>query len=351
MRSPFSVYVARAAFVLISVLVGISISLGLEASSWIGTLWGLGFGLTVVGIDGLLRNFSFRGFAHGAIGLLVGLLCAKIIVGIDVLGIGWIRESLGVPFEEIRSVFNLMLYAALGFFGTSLALRSNQEEFAFIIPYVRFRQDSAQDQPLLVDTNIVIDGRIPRVAATGFLSGAIIVPRFVLDELHRLADSKESMKRDRGKRGLENLEEIRKTRSLEVVVHEDYLDKDTPVDTKLVQLARRLGARLLTNDANLGKVARLGGLAVLNILELTKALRPTVTAGEHLELALVKEGRDDHQAVGYLPDGTMIVVNNAANRIGEVVPVIVDGALQTAAGRLIFANLDKSALAALDRPH
>jgi uncharacterized protein YacL len=194
-------------------------------------------------------------------------------------------------------------------------------------------------QPLLVDTNIIIDGRLPGICATGFLDGTLIVPRFVLDELHVLADSPDGMKRERGRRGLECLEELQRARGIEVTLHEDDQPQEKLVDTKLIQLARSLDARLLTNDANLGRVAQLQGVSVLNLNQLAHAMRMVVNAGDELELALVREGRDEHQAVGYLGDGTMIVVNHARDRLGSTVPVVVSSALQTSAGRLVFAEL------------
>jgi len=180
---------------------------------------------------------------------------------------------------------------------------------------------------------------LPGICATGFLDGTLIVPRFVLDELHVLADSQDGMKRERGRRGLECLEELQRARGIEVTLHEDDQPQEKLVDTKLIQLARSLDARLLTNDANLGRVAQLQGVSVLNLNQLAHAMRMVVNAGDELDLALVREGRDEHQAVGYLGDGTMIVVNHARDRLGSTVPVVVSSALQTSAGRLVFAEL------------
>ena len=193
-----------------------------------------------------------------------------------------------------------------------------------------------------MDTNIIIDGRLPGICATGFIGGTLIVPRFVLDELHVLSDSLDTIKRDRGRRGLECLEELKRLGGLEISVHDDYQPNEKLVDTKLVQLAKALDAKLLTNDANLGRVAQLQGLAVLNLNQLAQAMRVIINAGDELELVLVKEGKDEHQAVGYLADGTMIVVNHAKNRIGQTAIVTVSSALQTSAGRLIFAELKNS---------
>ncbi|MCB1088814.1 MAG: PIN/TRAM domain-containing protein [Verrucomicrobiae bacterium] len=330
--------VARAAFVLVATLIGISLAMGQDPNQgWIGALIGLFFGLLVVLLDLGLRNFSIRGFSSGTFGLLVGLLCAWLINNIGIFDAGWIQQ-----YPIAADVSRLALYLGLGFIGMMLAIRSRKEEFSLVIPYVRFRQESVQDQPLLADANAIIDGRMPRLFATGFLSGALMVPRFVLDEIQTLADGRDDLRRSRGKRGLDCLGQLRKSPLLAVSIHEEEPRGETSTDGKLIAVARQLGARLLTNDANLAKVARLQGVTVLHMGELSQAMRPTVAPGDELDLSLVKEGKDNHQAVGYLPDGTMIVVNQAVGKIGTVQSVIVAGAVQTSAGRLIFAELKET---------
>ena len=314
------------------------VALGFGSEAYLGGVVGCCFGSTMIAMEVLLKNFSFRGFSHGTIGLMVGLFCAWLILRVEFVENSWVETQIGNP-ASVRQVFNLVVYTGLGFLGVMLALRSNREEFSFIIPYVRFRQDSLQETPLLVDSNIIIDGRIPRICETGFLSGSIVIPRFVLDELHVLADSPNAIKKERGKRGLESVNLMKQMPSLNITIHEDRQEKEELVDTKLIQLAKQLGARLATNDSNLGKVAKLQGVRILNFNDLARALRPVVSPGDQIELLLVKEGKDSHQAVGYLPDGTMIVVNNSIDRMGETVDVVVAGALQTSAGRLIFAEL------------
>ena len=182
-------------------------------------------------------------------------------------------------------------------------------------------------------------GRIAGICATGFLSSSLVVPRFVLEELQRLADSADTLKRERGRAALDRLQHMQSDPALSVTIHESESAGLIPVDTRLLQTAKLLDARLLTNDSNLCALARLQGVSVLNLHDLTRALRPALAAGEALDIALVKEGRDAHQAVGYLPDGTMVVVNHARQHIGKTVPVIVASTLQTSAGRLFFADL------------
>ena len=242
-----------------------------------------------------------------------------------------------------HKLFEIIVYCTFGFLGITLALRSNREEFAFLIPYVRFRQEGVEEQRLLVDTNILIDGRLPGICETGFLNASLVVPRFVLDELHLLADSPDPIRRERGNAWPRMPRNLARQPDLDVKIHEEYQPQDRPVDMKLVQLARTLGARLLTNDANLGRVAALQSVPVLNLNALAKAMRPAIIPGDEVELTLIKEGRDPHQAVGYLPDGTMIVVNHASTLMGQSVPVVVSSALQTTAGRLVFAELKSAA--------
>jgi uncharacterized protein YacL len=221
-----------------------------------------------------------------------------------------------------------------------LAIRSNRDELSLIIPYVRFRRATVQDESLVVDSNIIIDGRLPELCATGFISSSLVIPRFVLEELQRLADSSDGQKRERGRMALERLEQMQANPALSVTIHESGGGDETMgVDAKLVAVAKLLDARLLTNDANLCSIARLQGVQVLNLHSLARALRPSVEPGRPMDIALVKEGRDTHQAVGYLSDGTMIVVNHARTYIGQTVPVIITSSLQTSAGRLFFAEL------------
>jgi uncharacterized protein YacL len=324
----------RATFVVLCVLLGAMIANDEQlAQPWTGAIYGTLFGLSVLLIDFGLRNFSIRGFSAGTFGLLVGMVCAQLIIWTRVLEGPWMDN-----YALSAHIVGLGLFIGFGYLGMMLALRTKRDEFSLIIPYVRFRQDSVHDESMLVDTNVIIDGRLPKLCATGFLSGSLIVPQFVIDELQALADSGDEIKRSRGKRGLESLRQMQKAPELEVIINSDPSKKDD-VDAKLTELAEKLGARLLTNDTGLAKVARLQKVRVLLLSELAMAMRPVVSPGDEVELNLVKEGRDEHQAVGYLPDGTMIVVNRAVELIGSTQWVVVAGAVQTSAGRLIFAEL------------
>lgn len=337
MNTPALLNVIRMFFLLLAGFIGASVAMG-EATHiwWFGSLVGIGFASLVIILDILLRHLSIRAFSHGTFGLLIGLLCAWLVTRIGFFQAGWVEQ-----FQLAGNIFNLAIFLGFGFIGVMLALRSKREEFSLLIPYVRFRQDSLQDLPTLLDTNVVIDGRIPGICDAGFLGGTLVIPRFVLDDLQKMAESSDDIKRSRGKRGLDSLNQMKSSDRMDISIHEEAFESGLSTDAKMVQLADLMDARILTNDTNLGNVARVKGINVLNLNELSLALRPIVSPGDELFLELVKVGRDDHQAVGYLPDGTMIVVNQGKPYIGATRHVVVAGAVQTSAGRLIFAELKK----------
>jgi uncharacterized protein YacL len=342
MKTSWPIRLVRALFFAFSVFIGMAIATGLQQEAWTGALSGALFmGLLMV-LDSVLASFTLRDFSHATLGLAVGLFCAWLITRIGVFQLAYFQNHANG--DTLQNIVEICIYGTLAFFGVTFALRSDRDQFAFLIPYVRFRRDGSEGEPMLLDTNVIIDGRLPGVFATGFLSGAVVVPRFVLDELQRLSDSEEPTKVMRGKRGLEMMEKLRAMPGMTVSIHEECGGSaSAPVDARLVTLARELNARLLTNDDNLIKVARLRGITVLSFNELASALHPELSAGDELKLLLTKPGKDKNQAVGYLPDGTMIVVNNAATQIGQTVGVVVSGTLPTSAGRLIFAEIKPAA--------
>ena len=331
------IQVVRVLFMALCLYIGVVVSPGFGGSKLTGAIGGIAFGGFLVLLDSALGRVSVRHFSHAVFGLLAGLFGAFLITRVGLLQMGWLTSL--PDGETIRNAIELVVFLALGFLGVTLAVRSDRDQFAMLIPYVRFRRDASEGEPLLLDTNIDIDGRIPKLCETGFLTGTMVIPRLVLDELQRLADSQESLKAERGKRGLLVLEQMRAMRDLDLTIHEDGTSGTVPVDTRLANLARELNARLLTNDENLAQVARLRGVAVLSLNELSRALQSELTAGDQIEIALVKTGREKHQGVGYLPDGAMVIVNNAVSFVGNSVRVIISGTTQTSAGRLIFAEL------------
>jgi len=332
MTSLVTVNLLRSLFITFCAAVGASVSAALEGNLLPGLVLGIVLGLAVVLIDRLLKGFSLRAFSSATFGLLLGLLFANLLTASDVLR----YQS-----ETVQWTARLIVYCTFGYLGMMLAMRSKRDEFSLIIPYVRFTRETTQHEPIVIDTNVIIDGRIADLCATGFLSRALIVPKFILGELQILADSRDHLKRERGRRGLDILNELQRSPDLELTIHEGSGEDvaDAGVDARLVRTAKMLHARLLTNDNALCQVARLQKVQALNLSDLTRALKPSVAAGDELELNLVKEGREQHQAVGYLADGTMIVVNHARPQLGKMARVVISSALQTAAGRLVFAEL------------
>jgi len=330
-----TVNLLRVLFVVFTTVVGGEMGSVLDFGFAAGMGFGAVIGLLLVLVDRLLQGVTLRAFSSATFGLMLGLVFASLLRASRVLYY--------LP-GELEWSISLLVYVTFGYLGMMLAMRSNRDEFSLLIPYVRFTRQSVEDEPVVTDTSAVIDGRVPDIAAAGFLSGALVVPKFVVDELQALADSHDSMKRERGRRGLDHLDLMRQRPGLGVEIQDDTSEfsmEEEAVDSRLVLLARKMNARLLTTDSGLAKIARLQGIRVLNLHDLALAMKPAVNAGDSMELFLVKEGKDPHQAVGYLADGTMIVVNHGKPQIGKTVTVTVAGTMMTSAGRLVFAELDK----------
>src|SRR5215468_3087087 len=305
-------------------------------SGLIGMVIGFGFGWLMIAIDEMLKGFSLRAFSATTFGLLLGTLVALLID----------RSGLFEKVDETtRWLVRLGLFLSFGYIGIVLAMRSNKEDFSLIIPYVRFAPQNKPDNLLLLDTSVVIDGRVADLIEANFIEGLIVVPRFVLRELQQIADSNDPVKRARGRRGLEILNRIQRNTRNEVRIHDGDFADEQEVDSKLIRLARNLGAKLYTNDYNLGKIAELQSVNHVNLHELAKSMRVVLLPGEMLSLKIVREGKDKGQGVGYLPDGTMVVVNHAQAWVGQQVEAQVQSLLQTGAGIIVFADM-KQLLAA-----
>jgi uncharacterized protein YacL len=216
-----------------------------------------------------------------------------------------------------------------------------KDEFNLIIPYVRLRRHDQAEEVVLVDTSAIIDGRIVDICKTKFLEGKIVIPKFVLKELQQIADSTDPLKRQKGRKGLEILHTLQKESGVDITLHEEEFPEISEVDAKLVKLAKLLEAKILTVDFNLNRVASLQGIKILNVNELANALKPVVFPGEQMQVKLLKEGKEHNQAVGYLDDGTMVVVEDARRFIGQEAKVVVTSVLQTQAGRMIFTKMEK----------
>jgi uncharacterized protein YacL len=301
-----------------------------------GLLAGFGLGGLMVAIDEMLKGFSLRAFSSATFGLLLGSVIAWLI-----------DQSQLFKFapEDMRWIIRLSLFLSFGYIGMILAMRSNKEDFSLLIPYVRFRSQSQADNLILLDTNVIIDGRITSLLEARFLEGTVVVPKFVLNELQFIADSADPLRQERGRRGLEMLNRIRQNPHNEVKIHEADFPEESQVDHKLVRLAQHLKARLFTNDFNLTKVAELRSVTCVNLNELAAALKPRVMAGEILSLRIAREGKEKGQGVAYLNDGTMVVVKHAQALIGQQVQAQVHSLVQTGAGVIIFAELHMAAAA------
>jgi uncharacterized protein YacL len=307
---------------------------GGDDSGWVGVVIGFGFGGLLIALDEMLKGFSLRAFSAITFGLLIGIVVAKLL---DSSGL---FDRAG---EDTRWLIRLALFLGSSYIGMILAIRSNKEDFSLIIPYVRFaRRSDPADNLLLLDTSAIIDGRIAELVEAKYLEGILVVPQFVLKELQRVADSADSAKRIRGRRGFEMLQRMQNLSRVEVKIHEGDFPEEKEVDAKLVRLARNLSARLVTNDSNLSKIATLQNVKVYNLQELGRMLKPVLLAGDELSLKIVREGRDKGQGVAYLSDGTMVVVNQAQSRIGETVPTVVQNVVQTGAGVIVFAELQNA---------
>jgi uncharacterized protein YacL len=296
----------------------------------IGIVIGFGFGWLLIAVDEMLKGFSLRAFSATSFGLFLGSVVA------------WLIDRSGLfenADEKTRWLIRLSLFLAFSYIGIVLAMRSNKEDFSLIIPYVRFAPQNKPDNLLLLDTSVIIDGRIADLIESKVIEGLVVVPRFVLKELQQIGDSNDPIRRARGRRGLEMLNRLQRNPVSEVKIHDGDFPEEKEVDAKLVRLARNLNAKLFTNDFNLGKIAELQSVNYVNLHEVAKAFKAVLVPGELLQLRIAREGKDKGQGVGYLNDGTMVVVNHAQNLIGQQVEVQVQSLLQTGAGVIVFAEI------------
>jgi len=292
----------------------------------------LSLGIIIV-IEYMSHSFQPRQILAAILGLLFGLGIAHLLVaGVNSFDLAIMQKYSGIIKPLI---YHIGGFAAMMFF------LINNEEISFLDKIVPVKESDSDVQiPYkILDTSVIIDGRIADICDTGFLEGILVIPNFVLNELQMIADSADSIKRNRGRRGLDILNKMQKDQSIKVKISDMDFKDIQEVDSKLVQLAKVMKAKVITNDFNLNKVAEFHGVEVLNINELSNALKPIVLPGEEMKVLLIKEGKDSNQAIGYLDDGTMVVVENGRRRINEEVEVTVTSVLQTTAGRMIFTRL------------
>jgi uncharacterized protein YacL len=238
---------------------------------------------------------------------------------------------------QVLFLFRLALFLVCSYLGTVIALRG-KDEFNLVIPYVRFVPHDVETPLVVVDTSALIDGRVAKICEAGFINAALVIPRFVLEELQNVADSTDPLRQARGRRGLEVLNDLRRIKNLDLRIHESEVTKRQDVDAKLVFLAQSMRARLLTTDYNLAKMAEFHGVPWLNLNHLAKALRQELLVGDIIEVDLVKLGKEEGQAVGFLEDGSMVVFNTARAHLGRRVTAEITSVLPSAGGKMVFAR-------------
>ena len=295
--------------------------------------------LVVIAADILLPRKRLDTLSAIYFGLIVGLFITYVL-----------RLALSPILPEnapITQWTQLVLGMVLCYMCISLLLQT-KDDFRFIIPYVEFAKEVKGLKPYILDTSVVIDGRIADVVETEILDNQLVMPRFVIGELQAIADSSDRLRRSRGRRGLDILNRLRTTEKVDLRIYDRDLPEfaGQPVDLKLVLLAKHLEGKIVTNDYNLNKVARLHGVGVINLNELANALKPLFLPGENLEVRVVKPGEETGQGVGYLDDGTMIVIEGGRDHINQTVRIAVTSVLQTSAGRMIFGRYEAPAAAA-----
>ncbi len=307
-------------------------AIGLQfGNELLGLYAGVGLGVIFVLVEIFMKNLSLRGLSSVVFGSILGLVMAKIVHDILV--------SIQTDPLVVKIATPILTFIFI-YIGLTFSLKK-KDEFALVLPYIRFSRTERDERPVVLDTSAIIDGRVFDIAKTGFLKAKLIVPSFVIDELQRLADSQDHNKRQKGRIGLDRLNKAQK--EMAVDIYTDDISSETEVDAKLIHLARLLDSPLVTMDYNLGRVASLKGVKVLNINDLVLAIQPNVETGDVLtNIRLIREGKDSGQAVGYTPEGIMVVVENARHLLGRAVSVEVYNVIQTQSGRIIFAKLTQN---------
>jgi len=335
--SILGLWILRIVLFLICGISGYTLTQGISSSPpipFLGLIGGLFLAALTLLIEIGLRKIPLKNLLGSFIGLILGIMVANLLSNVFFSNL----------YNHQQTILPLLgvLYGVCGYIGLRIGFKKGEE--IHLPGWKLFSKNAPQSENAkILDTSVIIDGRIADITETGFLEGTLIIPQFVLNELQHIADSSDSIKRTRGKRGLEVLHHIQKQASVDVRI----VDTDYPtvkeVDSKLIELAKEVRGKIITNDSNLNKVAELQGIEVLNINELTNSLKPVVLPGEEINVKILKEGKEMGQGVAYLDDGTMIVVDNGRRQMGKTIDVIVTSVLQTPAGRMIFARLKEEA--------
>lgn len=290
--------------------------------------------LSIIFFETRIRKASLKTLIGGAVGSIMGIIGATLIGAL-------LSAQKAIP-DSLSSFITLALVLFMSYVGLVVGAIKGDYLDLSALGGIFVEKGTIKVAPLILDTSVIIDGRVADIAETGFLAGTLVIPKFVLRELQQIADSADSIKRNRGRRGLDILQRLQKKKGCyEVVISDTDFPDIRDVDHKLIELARQIEGKIVTNDFNLNKVAQLRGVQVLNINELANALKPVVLPGETMRVFILKEGKEYNQGVAYLDDGTMVVVDNARRMIGKNIDVSVTSVLQTTAGKMIFGRYNE----------
>ena len=325
-----ALWVFRAIFVLASA--GTAYSMGQDlGNSFVMLVAGIAISILVIAAEAFVSRGPIALISSIVFGGLLGLLFAALTV--SVLGLALPSDVMAAIRDDLTGAF-VVIYSYLGI----AFIYQSRDKFNLIVPYVEFRREEDRPRPVVLDTNVIIDGRIGDVLKTGVFDGPVLVPQIVLHELHQIADSDDKMRRDRGRLGLETLNKVIEDPDLDVRVQEVAPDYGRPVDQQLIRIAKMVNGRLMTNDFNLNRMARLEGVSVINLNELANAVKPIALPDEQIRIKVLKAGEQPGQGVGYLSDGTMVVVEDAVQLIGQEVDVVVRNTITRETGRIVFAR-------------
>lgn len=333
--------VARILLCLICALLGSSFAALFQLEHWIGVLLGLAFAALLIQIEVLTNGFSFRHFSNGTIGLLVGFVCAWLLNSIGLLEL-FSLSHLENDYE-LNIFFELALYIVFGFIGIALAIRAPREEFSLLIPYVRFLPQNSSQQQLVIDKSTLMDARLPAIIDSEFIGGELFVSRSTIKKIQIESESKQKTTRELAEVALQTLLEIRKRSQVELRITEspeqDLVQLDAEhVEQEALSLARFFHVPILTADPVLEKNAKASGIRVLSLSKLNSALRPELKPGDIVRITLSSSGKEEHQAVGYLNDGTMIIVNDSVAYLNQRVSAKILSLIPTSVNRMAFAE-------------
>ncbi len=332
-------WILRGTFLFVAA--GIGFSVGSSNTPFVDRTWivptVVGGAIFLVFVDVLLPRKRIEVISTVYLGIVVALFLTYVISTV----LETVMFGAEIEGQQYRGTIRVILTTALSYICISLLVQT-KDEFRFIIPYVEFSKEIKGQKPFILDTSVIIDGRISDILETNIIDNQLIIPRFVLSELQNIADSNDKLRRARGRRGLDIITRLRNNESIELQIHEPETVEmqSQPVDMKLVLLARDLHGKVVTGDYNLNKVATIHNVPVINLNEVSNALKPVFLPGERFSVQIVKAGEEANQGVGYLDDGTMIVVEEGERHINSKVPILVTSVLQTSAGRMIFGRCE-----------